>query len=59
MTTKDGPVISETLSLIAETMRVPLDKTVTAELTPRQKALLEELEAKERQIEGEPVKGNG
>jgi hypothetical protein len=46
---KDKSAVSETLSLIAETMRVPLDKTVRAEFTPRQKALLSELEAMERE----------
>ena len=42
--------MSETQSLIGETLRVPLDKTVRAEFTPRQKALLRELE----QMSGEP-----
>jgi hypothetical protein len=53
---KTEPPISETLSLIAETMRVPLDKTVQAEFTPRQKALLLELEEMERG--GEPQAGS-
>jgi hypothetical protein len=41
---EDEPV-SETQRLIAETLRVPLDKTVRDAFTPRQKALLAELDA--------------
>ena len=44
---ENGPALSETQSLIAETLRVPLDKTVRDEFTPRQKELSRELDALE------------
>jgi hypothetical protein len=44
---KDGSSVSEAQRLIAETLRVPLDKTVQDAFTPRQRALLAELERME------------
>jgi hypothetical protein len=51
----DRSPASEAQRLIAETLRVPLDSTVRDAFTPRQKALLAELEQME--AEGRAAKG--
>jgi hypothetical protein len=56
---KDSSPASETQRLIAETLRMPLDKTVQDAFTPRQKALLRELEELDADKDGTDANAGG